>query len=312
MSSPSTRLDTDSLNPSTNSYRPLNGVNTPSKTNNRHSAFQTPSTDDYNFLTIPPREQNRRMVLRFLHQINLQGTLCTCVVCSRECPSSAAKAMDINDIPSPNLLEANELPAGHTVGEGMVLDSLAVTWARNEAPFGYVCNQCYASLYLEERPTMSLASGYWFGAHPSELSGLSVAEKILISRHVPGVYVLYESKDRLIQDIDATLGVNDDLYHSSPPAIQYTLPMTPAQLKTLIRMPISGATLEEAPESMRVRRRFVEKALVYLKKEHPFYADITISKGNLALYPESAIPLEIVEHMSGSQVSVPSMSKLST
>lgn len=296
----------------TNEYPPLSGGRSydpirAKRVSDAHLDEQR-IVDAYDFMTIPPREQNRQMVLKFVRRAIAHGQLGTCMVCSRECQVSTSKTLDIDAIPSQELLMPTGRLAHLDFGGGMVLDAPAVTWDPETAPFGSVCSFCYDSLCLEEQPTMSLASGFWVGHVPVELSGLTLAERLLIARRVPGVYVLYESKEDLVQNLDDTLGTHNDSYNTSPPGIQNTLPMTLSQLRSLIRMP-AESKMECAPECMRVRRTRVEKALLYLKKFHPFYDDVEMSMENLSSLPESAIPVEIVEHMSTSKLLMSPMSK---
>lgn len=298
---------------STQSRHPLSGSGPFDVSISKHSALtyflRHSSNDSYNFITIPPREQNRAMVTRFLHQVNMHAKRSTCIVCSQDCQTSVAKTLNLCDIPGQQLLKPDPSMAEHGLGDAMVLDAPVVTWDTQAAAFGAVCNPCYTSLLYDEQPAMSLASGYWIGAHPPQLADLSIAEKMLLSRRLPGVYVLFESKHELARDLDVTLGVHNDTNDDSPPGIQNTLPMTPTQLTSLIRMPISGVKLENAPECMRVRRKLVERALRFLKKNHPFYEDVEISGYNLDLFPESAVPMEVMEHMCSGQPSEVSLSK---
>lgn len=260
--------------------------------------------DDYNFLSIPPRKYSRELATRFAHSVSLQHKRCTCIVCSRESPCAVATNMNIRDIPGRELLTMGD----RELDDNIILDNLAVTWDTALPPSGYVCDRCMAFLTKDKKPPVSLASGYATGMQPEELAGLTLVEKLLISKRPPGVYVLYESREVLAQTLDSTLGLDGDDHQFSPPGIQQTLPMTLTQLKGLIRMPVSGAKLREAPECTRVRRRVIETALLYLKSNHPYYGDINISEENLDLLPESAIPADLVEHMSDPKSSLSSMS----
>ena len=72
------------------------------------------------------------------------------------------------------------------------------------SPSSLVYSACYNSLCHNQTPIPSLASAFWLAMHPPQLSGLTIAKKLLIVRCKPGVFVLYWDKDKLVRDIDGT------------------------------------------------------------------------------------------------------------
>lgn len=261
----------------------------------------------YDFLTVPPQRQHKRRISNFIKEALALDQICTCIVCSCECHISSSKYLKLSNIPNSTLLMTNGREQAHE--NRLLLDTLAVTWDPLYGGYGSVCNPCHTYLSSNQLPPTALASGFWTGTPPPSLSGLTIAEKMLIARRSPGIYVLYDTKKVLVDTFHDIVGFRDYRQQPPPHRINNTLPISLSRLKSFIRMPVSGSKLNTAPECMRIRRHCVHNALLFLKKHHPFYDDIIISPQNLDQLPESAIPPEIIDHMADSRSLIHTLSK---
>lgn len=171
-----------------------------------------------------------------------------------------------------------------------------------------VCSECLSSLKKNVQPPLSLANDMWIGDVPFDLQDLHIAERLMISKGFPSAYIvkLYPKKKGAAQ-----WGTESQFYSGLRGNVT-TYKMDPVQMATLICDNIlphrasvlsaiigvafvgpKGAPIFGLPKMFTVRRWKVRNALIWLKKNNPLFADITISEERLAELPEDGIPEEI-------------------
>ena len=155
----------------------------------------------------------------------------------------------------------------------------------------HVCQACLKHLEKGISPPMALANGLWLGKVPSELTGLTFVEKILISRVRHNRCIVRIASGRYKMRANAISFQNPilKLYNVLPPPIEeldqvlaciFTGPCQPTE-KDIERTPLL------------VRRKQVGRALQWLKLNHIDYEDLEISESNLDKYPVRGTPVVI-------------------
>ncbi|EAU83557.2 ATP-dependent DNA helicase PIF1 [Coprinopsis cinerea okayama7 len=155
---------------------------------------------------------------------------------------------------------------------------------------------------------MSLANGLWIGDIPTELLGLSLPERILISLYFPAVYVvkLYPSgkkstnmdQDKLQSGIKGNVSTYKLDQQQITDMVGLNMPPPPTILSATIAITYVGPNnLPKAclPGTFRVRRAKVEAALRWLKANNPLYAKINISQSRLSQLPHNSVPSEVLQ-----------------
>ena len=80
----------------------------------------------------------------------------------------------------------------HVLTSGMLLHRTpdALHAASNGVLSVNVCDSCMCLLQHNKTPPLSLANGTWIGDVPSELSVLTLPERILFARYFPAAYIV--------------------------------------------------------------------------------------------------------------------------
>ena len=154
-----------------------------------------------------------------------------------------------------------------------------------------VCNKCMSFLSKERIPPLSLANGLWIGEVPTELSGLSFAEKMTITRVRHNACIVRVSSGM------HKMKANAILYQTPMPKIYDILPPHCTELDDVLAVIYTGPCKPTNEDFKRtpflIRRNKVAAALNWLKLNHADYSDIIISSDNLLSYPENMPPVTI-------------------
>jgi len=145
-------------------------------------------------------------------------------------------------------------------------------------------------------PHFALANGNWVGKVPKELSDLSFAEKLLISRvrHNRCIVRVSSGMHKMRANAISFANPTPRVYDILPPPLEemdevlafiYTGPCKPTK-----------SDFERTP--FLVRRNKVKAALEWLKLNHSDYYDLEISQRNLDQYPEDVPPVVVDYHQS--------------
>ncbi|KAI4517962.1 hypothetical protein K525DRAFT_209701, partial [Schizophyllum commune Loenen D] len=209
----------------------------------------------------------------------LEETGCACCgsLCNRaESKSVADKKVDLSLLTEPHATRVERLNPDDPIRrvDGPVLASGC----------DRLCRYCYDSLVDGRRPRFALANGLWIGDVPDILRGLSYAEMQLISkiRHNRAVVRVRSGRGKMI--------ANAVMFASPIPQVYEVLPPPKEKINEVIAFTFLGTSrpteddLRRTP--MLVRLDVVERALRWLKLNHPSYRDIRISQENLDTYRE--------------------------
>ena len=190
-------------------------------------------------------------------------------------------------------------------GESMVLQHLLET---SEGGVGcWMCFECIRSLERRKLPKLSLANNLWIGEVPSELTGLTIPEQLLIARHYPRCYIF----KLFPRDIDSHIPLdqlytgmagNATLFELNTQEVVEMLkgqrmPSSVRSLASVIAITYVGnrkLPKDWLKKTFRVRRDVVYDALVWLQRHNPIYADIKIDEGRLRELPEDDVPDELL------------------
>jgi hypothetical protein len=160
-----------------------------------------------------------------------------------------------------------------------------------EGDLKHICITCYNSLTKGKVPELALANGKWLGKVPMQLSDLSFAEQILVSRI---------RHNRCIVKVSSgmhKMRANAICFANPMPKIYDILPPPLAELDEVLAFIYTGPCLPTKSDFERtpllVRRNKVKLALDWLKLNHCDYYDLEISKRNLDEYPENDIPVVV-------------------
>ncbi|KAG2738913.1 hypothetical protein P692DRAFT_20851588 [Suillus brevipes Sb2] len=166
-----------------------------------------------------------------------------------------------------------------------------------------------------QRPTWSLSNGLWIGDIPTELSSLTIPERLLVALHFPSAYVIKLFPKQKGAKFWDTAGFNSGIrgnvstYRLNTSDIAdmvnpKCLPPKPAILASTIGVTIVGPKNfpeHSIPHILVVNRTRVHDALRFLKKENPLYADVSISEEHLQELPENGVPHEIMDMIKHSE-----------
>ena len=155
----------------------------------------------------------------------------------------------------------------------------------------HICDICQNSLNKGKRPINSLSNGLWIGEIPTELEGLTFAERILIARVRHNKCLVCVSSGRAKMTANAIMFSNPTLkvYKKLPPS-QEELDEVLAFIFTGVAQPTED-DFKRTP--MLVRRNKVALALEWLKLNHVDYTDLEISEENLQSYPLEGVPVVV-------------------
>ena len=228
-----------------------------------------------------------------------------CPVCAREKLSKEGEqTMLLSDETVIEVLTSSS--SNERLGrETMVLQHLLET---NEGGVGcWMCFECIRPLERRMLPKLSLANNLWIGDIPSELTGLTIPEQLLIARHYPRCYIF----KLFPRDIDSHIPLeqlytgmagNASLFELNTQEVVemikgQRMPSSVRTLASVIAITYVGSRLlpkDWLKKTFRVRRDVVYDALVWLQRHNPIYADIKIDRSRLRELPEDDVPDELL------------------
>ena len=168
------------------------------------------------------------------------------------------------------------------------------------------CSTCVKSLREGMMPKNALADGLWLGNVPDELTGLTFAEKLLISR------IRRNACIARVASGGRKLVAKAVMFTNPLPKVYSVLPPPREDIDEVLAIIYTGLTKPTPADLHRtpflVRRNKVGRALRWLVANHSDYSDVEISQSNLASYPEHDVPVTIEYKESFSNKSPESMS----
>lgn len=215
-----------------------------------------------------------------------------CAVCAQLVATQQLRSLSLNDNWTDIVVQSAARSLPHTRSRtATVLDVLchdAVNFVTGTAA---VCRVCYNALVKRRTlPRLSLANGLWLGEQPCELSDLTFIEKQMVARYRHNHSIV------TVRGCGAAKMHCNAVVFSQPVAeFRRVLPPPRAELCELIGVLFIGPTAPTERDFARVpfliRRQKVLAALEWLRKHHPDYVDLEISRENLGEYPEDAPPV---------------------
>jgi len=224
------------------------------------------------------------------------------MVCARELPCTESADVVVEKIPNLHLLIPHKAHAAHVLTNGALLQRQALTQTTNGI-CRRICNECLNDLEKGCTPRLALANGMWTGEVPPQLTGLSVPEQYLISRHFSAAYIVKMfPKRKGAQSLNQGLRGNVSTYRLDTDEIaelvsDNVFPRPVKILASTIGVTFVGPKNEPErcyPGFLRIRRQRVRNALLWLKENNPLYTDIIISEERLEQVVEDGVPDEIL------------------
>jgi hypothetical protein len=260
------------------------------------------------FMALPDVDEERRCYEAFYEATSNDAvSLRTCPVCGREkLAKDGERNVLLSELSVRELLTTSWIDEFGTNRERMVVlrhllevDEGGVTC--------WVCFECLRALEREMLPKLALANHLWIGEVPSQLTGLTVPEQLLIARHYPRCYIF----KLFPRDVDTHLPLdqlytgmagNASLFEMNTQEVVEMLKgqRMPSCVRTLASVVaitfVSRKTLpmDWLKKTFRVRRAVVYDALTWLQKHNPIYADICIDRERLEDLPEDDVPEELL------------------
>ena len=261
------------------------------------------------FMSLPTQEETKECYRQFYAATGSAAfSMGVCAICAREVNTreAALRIISINDIPNPHRLAPRTPHPAHDLYRGMLLEPRGITRSGKKAK---ICSQCFDDLQNDGTlpPTLSLANNLWVGRVPWELEMLSFAEQLLVAQLYPRAYIfkLWPTSINLTMDTDSLqrgLRGNVTTFELDYEGIASMtsgrmMPRPVGILASIIVITITGRG--SLPKNLlrslfRVRRRAVYLALLWLKKNNPYYANIEIDEGRLSAFPDDDVPEEVL------------------
>jgi hypothetical protein len=235
-----------------------------------------------------------------------------CGVCAREMNRKSEHVVEVKleDLPHSERLVPQNQHEAHDLYEGRLLEPRGVKVDEGTGRTNVnVCKSCFNELKQDSTkpPRYSLANDLWIGRVPQELEVLTFPEQLLISHLYPRCYVFklfpkhFGPRDAstLQRGMRGTVSTYDfDMAGISSMIEGNLMPRRPNILASIVSVAFVGLgdlPMQWLRNTFRVRRKYVYKALCWLKEHNPkYYGDITISMDHLAMLPEDDVPLEIL------------------
>lgn len=257
------------------------------------------------FMKAPSKEEVNLAIGTFIDRTsNAAVAVGVCCVCAWETVVSELVCQKLASFPNPHRLVPATSHPRHDIFSGMLLHPGGIV----HDDCGNVCIECARALRSDRTPALALANGMWIGEIPHELAFLTLPERILIAKYFPAAYIikLFPKKkggrhwDK--RQMYSGLRGNVSTYRLDQAQISTivdgtVMPQAVELLAATIGITFVGpGNLPERtlPSMFRVRRTRVMKALEWLKKNNPLYANITISSSRLAQLPEDDVPFELL------------------
>jgi ATP-dependent exoDNAse (exonuclease V), alpha subunit - helicase superfamily I member len=154
-----------------------------------------------------------------------------------------------------------------------------------------ICMSCHETMDRGYLPTLALANGKWLGKVPEQLTGLTYAEQLLISRVRHNYCIVRVASGR------RAMCANAISFANPIPKVYDILPIPMKELDEILAFIYTGPCMPTEKDFERtpllVRRNKVKTALEWLKLNHCDYHDLEISQRNLNEYPEKGIPVVV-------------------
>jgi hypothetical protein len=267
-------------------------------------------SDDVFFETVPG-DIRGQCITKFIDAMgNAVLTTGICAVCAGRFYSQGMNDMLLSKLQTDNKLVPSVAHSAHVLTEGMLLHSRDGSIQVNDEGARVVCTcaLCTSSLQKKKTPAMSLANGMWIGDVLLELKILTLLEQILVVCHFPAAYIikLYPKKKGArmwagSEGLHSGLQGNISTYRLNTSDVanrtgDKTMPPPSCILAATVGITFVGpGNLPEKtlPGFLRVNRRWVCKALEWLKKNNPLYAEIEVSTEWLNELPLDDVPFEI-------------------
>jgi len=271
--------------------------------------------DDYDpskYLALPTEEERKECYRKF-YKATSSATLAAgiCGICARECRAmdESLQKMSLDDIPNSHRLVPRVLHPAHDLYSNRLLQPEAVE-VDGPRTIVSVCLACLDELRKpgDKPPQYSLANRLWIGRILWQLQVLTFPEQLLIAHLYPRVFVfkLFPKRQgsvRQASGLQNAMRGNVSTYDMPMDGISTMIqgnlmPRRPAVLASLITVTFIG--LGDLPKAwihstFRVRRKVVHDALLWLKENNPYYAEIDISASHLEELPEDDVPEEVMD-----------------
>ena len=274
--------------------------------------------DTSRYLELPTAEEVKACYAKFYHATSSGALIMgVCGVCARQQLDQDARfsIIPLSDVPNSSRLYPRIPHPAHDIYEGMLLEPAGVIEVEGDMHVR-ICCECLTQLRKDsdKPPEKSLANNLWVGKIPWQLLALTVPECQLIARAHPSAYVykLY-SKTLSSRTVDGAFqrGIRGnvttyalDVDGMVDMVMGRMLPRPPTVLPSLISITFFGRG--KLPKSrlrnlFKVRRQAVREALLWLKANNPYYADVDIDEDALALLPEDDVPTDLYDVMRQSE-----------
>lgn len=152
-----------------------------------------------------------------------------------------------------------------------------------------ICQSCLFALRNRALPQLALANGRWLGAVPVELRELNFMEKVLIARYRHNCCIIRVHKGGY------KLRANAVVFAQPVAKLLTVLPMKREELDSVVAVLFTGSVAPTSSDFKRtpflIRRRYVWRALVWLKLNHCDYIDVQLSEHNLHTYADGELPV---------------------
>jgi hypothetical protein len=267
------------------------------------------SAEEDNFLKAASPSVVRQCISEFIDATSNEAVRAhICMICAREMWAKEVERRAVDDIPNQHLLSPNEYHPGHKLTSGMLLERAVLDRERNRL-YGDICHDCLRALNKKRTPALSLANGMWIGDVPSELSILTLPERVLVAKYFPAAYIVklfprqkgatHWSSSGLHSGVKgnvSTYKLNiEDIVDLVDPKI---MPPPTKILASVIGVIIVGP--RNMPERtmhgyFRVRRDCVREGLKWLSAHNPLYMGTEISEARLEELPMDGVPGQILQ-----------------
>lgn len=270
--------------------------------------------DDKLFFETVSEECRRKCIADFIDATGSQAMASSiCAVCAGSFFQSESDFVSLSLLRETGKLKPSTLHPAHVLTEGMLLH-------RNPCCFSHdnegclqacVCYSCLSSLNRNKTPPLSLANGLWIGDVPLVLRLLTLPERILVARFFPAAYIvkLYPAKKGArswpSSGFHSGIRGNVSTYRLNTEDIakmtdSQVMPPSSTILAATIGVTFVGPRnlpQKTMPGFLRVNRRRVHDALLWLKENNPIYENILISHDRLNELPVDDVPFEIMSLM---------------
>ena len=206
------------------------------------------------------------------------------------------KAYPLHDIPGRELLLLEHQENQEFIDEYVFDDLLLSPGGVQDDQSVLCCKTCLTSLCNGKLPKYSIANGFQIGKTPPVLSGLTLSEKLLISKCRPKMYVVKLRASGGPQTQQRGLKGNTITFPQDVVKVASSLPANPGILVDHLKIVFIGRgkpTRAMLKKVFTVRREKVHNALNFLIENNPVYADVRLS--NAVNLPVDDLPKEIMD-----------------